>query len=37
MNPRAKTPWKKGEYHQSNVGDAKNMTCTRISLIERTI
>jgi hypothetical protein len=36
MNPREKTPWEKGEDHQSNVGDAKKITCTRISLTERT-
>jgi hypothetical protein len=36
MNPREKTPWEKWEYHQSNVGDAKKITCTRIALIERT-
>ena len=36
MNPREKTPWEKGEDHQSNVGDAKNITCTMISLTERT-
>jgi hypothetical protein len=35
MNPRRKTPWEKGEDHQSNVGDAKKITCTRISLIEK--
>jgi hypothetical protein len=36
MNPRKKTPWEKGEYHQSIVGDARKITCTRISLTERT-
>jgi hypothetical protein len=36
MNPRKKTPWGKGEYHQSNVGDANKITCTRIYLKERT-
>jgi hypothetical protein len=35
MNPRKKTPWEKGEDHPSNVGDAKKITCTRISLTER--
>jgi predicted aspartyl protease len=35
MNPREKTPWEKGEDHQSNVGDAKKITCTRISLTEK--
>jgi hypothetical protein len=35
MNPRGKTPWEKGEDHQSNVGDAKNITCTRISLAKK--
>jgi hypothetical protein len=32
MNQRGKTPWEKEEDHQSNVGDAKKITCTRISL-----
>jgi hypothetical protein len=36
MNPRGKTPWEKGEYHQTNVGDAKKIMCTRISIIEKT-
>jgi hypothetical protein len=36
MNPIKKTPWEKGEDHQSNVGDARKITCTRISHIERT-
>jgi hypothetical protein len=36
MSPREKNPWEKGEDHQSNVGDAKKMTCTRIFLIEKT-
>jgi hypothetical protein len=36
VNPRKKTPWGKGEDHLSNVGDAKNITCTRISHTERT-
>jgi hypothetical protein len=36
MNPRNKTPWEKGEDHQSNVGDANKITCTRISHTERT-
>jgi hypothetical protein len=35
MNPREKTPWEKGEDHQSNVGDEKKITCTRISLTEK--
>jgi hypothetical protein len=35
VNPRKKT-WEKGEYHQSNVGDASNITCIRIAHIERT-
>jgi hypothetical protein len=34
MNPREKTH-EKEEDHQSNVGDAKNITCTRISLTKR--
>jgi hypothetical protein len=33
--PRRKITWKKGEDHQSNVGDARNITYTRISHIER--
>ena len=33
---RRKIPWEKGEYHQSNVGDARKITCTRISRTERT-
>jgi hypothetical protein len=32
---RKKIPWEKGEDHQSNVGDARNITCTRISHKER--
>jgi hypothetical protein len=32
---RRKIPWEKGEDHQSNVGDAKNITCTSISHTER--
>jgi hypothetical protein len=36
MNPRETTPWEKGEDHQSNVGDAKKITCTRISLTGNT-
>jgi hypothetical protein len=36
MNPRGNTPWEKGEEHQSNVGDARKITCTRISLKEKT-
>jgi hypothetical protein len=36
MNAREKTPWEKWEDHQSNVGDVKKTTCTRISLIENT-
>ena len=35
MNPRENSPWEKWEDHQSNVGDAKNITCTRIDTIER--
>jgi hypothetical protein len=31
VNPRKKTPWEKGEDHQSNVEDARKITCTRIS------
>jgi hypothetical protein len=36
VNPRNKTPWEKEEDHPSNVGDAKKITCTRISHTERT-
>jgi hypothetical protein len=32
MSPIDKSPWKKGEYHQSNVVDANRITCTWISL-----
>jgi hypothetical protein len=32
MNPRESNPWEKGGDHQSNVGDAKKTTFTRISL-----
>jgi hypothetical protein len=28
---RKKIPWEKGEDHQSNVGDARRIICTRIS------
>jgi hypothetical protein len=35
MNPRKKTPWEKREDHRSNVGNAKKITCTRISPKER--
>jgi hypothetical protein len=31
MIPRKKTPWEKGEDHQSNVGDVKKITCIGIS------
>jgi hypothetical protein len=34
-NPRKKIPWEKGEDHQSNVGDARKITCTRISHTKR--
>jgi hypothetical protein len=34
--PRRKIPWEKGEDHQSNVGDARKITCTRIAHTERT-
>jgi hypothetical protein len=33
---RRNIPWKKWKDHQSNVGDARNITCTRISHTERT-
>ena len=36
MNPRDNTPWEKWEDHQSNVGDAKKITCTKISLTKKT-
>jgi hypothetical protein len=32
--PRRKIPWEKGEYHQSNVGDARKITYTRITHTE---
>jgi hypothetical protein len=32
---RRKIPWEKGEEHQSNVGDARKITYTRISHTER--
>jgi len=35
MIPRKKTPWEKGEDHQSSVEDAKRITCKRISHMER--
>jgi hypothetical protein len=35
MNPRKKTTWEKGEDHQSNVGDTRKITCTRIANKER--
>jgi hypothetical protein len=34
MNPRKKIPWGKEEDHQFNVGGAKKITYTRISLTE---
>jgi hypothetical protein len=36
MNPKWKTPWEKGEDHQSNDGDVNKMTCTRIFLTHKT-
>jgi hypothetical protein len=33
---RKKIPWEKGEDHQSNVGDARKITCTRIYHTKRT-
>jgi hypothetical protein len=33
---RNKIPWEKGEDHQSNARDARNITCTRIAHTERT-
>jgi hypothetical protein len=35
VNPRKKTPWEKEEDHLSNVWDAKKITYTRISHMER--
>jgi hypothetical protein len=35
VNPRKKTPWEKGEDHQSNVGGARKITCTRIAHTEK--
>jgi hypothetical protein len=35
MDPRWETPWEKGEGYQSNVGDVKKTTCTKISLAEK--
>jgi hypothetical protein len=32
---RRKIPWEKGEDHQSNAGDARKITCTRIFHTER--
>jgi hypothetical protein len=32
---RRKTPWEKGEDHQSNSGDARKITYTRISHTKR--
>jgi hypothetical protein len=32
--PRRNIPWEKGEDHQSNVGDARKITYTRISHTE---
>ena len=34
--PRRKIPWEKGEDHQSNVGDARKITCTRIAHKKKT-
>jgi hypothetical protein len=36
INMLRKIPWEKGEYHQSNVGDARKINCTRITHTERT-
>jgi hypothetical protein len=36
MKPRWNNPQQKGEDHQSNVGDVKKNTSTRISLTEKT-
>jgi hypothetical protein len=36
MNRRERNSWENGEDHQSNVGDAKKITCTRIDLTEKT-
>jgi hypothetical protein len=32
---RNKTPWEKGEAHQSNAGVERKITCTRISHTKR--
>jgi hypothetical protein len=34
-NPRKMTPWEKGEYHLSNAGDTRKITCRRISHTKR--
>jgi hypothetical protein len=36
LNPRNTNPCEKEEDHLSNAGDARNITCTRISQIEKT-
>jgi hypothetical protein len=36
VNPRKKIPWEKEEDHLSNFGDAKKITCKRISHTKRT-
>jgi hypothetical protein len=33
---RKKIPWEKGEDHQSNVGDARKITYTRIAHTKKT-
>jgi hypothetical protein len=33
---RKNIPWEKGEDHQSNVGDARKITCTRIARTKNT-
>jgi hypothetical protein len=33
---RKNIPWEKGEDDQSNVGDARKITCTRITHTKRT-
>jgi hypothetical protein len=35
MTLRRNIPWRKGEYHLSNIGDTKKITCTRISPTKR--
>jgi len=36
MDPKWKTLWGKWEGYQSNVGDVKNISCTKIVFVEKT-